>query len=648
MNDRGFSRPGPVRLTESSRVAFRPATQGSITAGLWAERRRVNRDVSVPEGWDRLHRAGNFHNLELAAGLSTGEYVNELPFLDSDLYKWLEAIGWTLADSELGAGVAGRLREFLDFSHRLLVAAQEEDGYLDSHFQVRFPGERFVQLQWGHELYCAGHLIQAAVALHRTTADARLLDVARKLADLVVHTFGTEKGAVDGVCGHPEIETALVELYRETGEQSYLDTARYFVDRRGHGLLGAARFGRHYWQDHLPIREAQSAEGHSVRQLYLLAGVADVYVESGDESLRQASERLWHEMVATKTYLTGGVGAHHNDEAFGDPYELPNERSYCETCAAIASVMFSWRMLMITGEARYADLIERTLYNGFLGGLSLDGSKFIYANPLQVREGHMAGGNDRDYARKSWFYCACCPPNVMRTLASLEHYVVLSSADEIRIHQYMPGRYAAAVGGGEASLRVDTDYPWEGQIRIVIEFAPGGVWGLGVRVPHWADGASVQINGQPATAEPQAGWLTIAREWSAGEELVLDLPLTVRFTRADPRVDADRGAVALERGPLVYCLEAVDNLNQRLDDIIIDTESAPVAEHQANLLGGVTIIRAQGVQRPRANQSWWPYASEVQASTAVPDPSHIALSAVPYFLWGNRDEGAMRVWIPAL
>ena len=648
MNDRGFSRPGPVRLTESSRVAFRPATQGSITAGLWAERRRVNRDVSVPEGWDRLHRAGNFHNLELAAGLSTGEYVNELPFLDSDLYKWLEAIGWTLADSELGAGVAGRLREFLDFSHRLLVAAQEEDGYLDSHFQVRFPGERFVQLQWGHELYCAGHLIQAGVALHRTTADARLLDVARKLADLVVHTFGTEKGEVDGVCGHPEIETALVELYRETGEQSYLDTARYFVDRRGHGLLGAARFGRHYWQDHLPIREAQSAEGHSVRQLYLLAGVADVYVESGDESLRQASERLWHEMVATKTYLTGGVGAHHNDEAFGDPYELPNERSYCETCAAIASVMFSWRMLMITGEARYADLIERTLYNGFLGGLSLDGSKFIYANPLQVREGHMAGGNDRDYARKSWFYCACCPPNVMRTLASLEHYVVLSSADEIRIHQYMPGRYAAAVGGGEASLRVDTDYPWEGQIRIVIEFAPGGVWGLGVRVPHWADGASVQINGQPATAEPQAGWLTITREWSAGEELVLDLPLTVRFTRADPRVDADRGAVALERGPLVYCLEAVDNLNQRLDDIIIDTESAPVAEHQANLLGGVTIIRAQGVQRPRANQSWWPYASEVQGSTAVPDPSHIALSAVPYFVWGNRDEGAMRVWIPAL
>ena len=263
---------------------------------------------------------------------------------------------------------------------------------------------------------------------------------------------------------------------------------------------------------------------------------------------------------------------HHTDEAFGDPYELPNERSYCETCAAIASVMFSWRMLMITGEARYADLIERTLYNGFLGGLSLDGSKFIYANPLQVREGHLAGGNDGDYARKSWFHCACCPPNVMRTLASLEHYVVLSNADEIRVHQYIPGTYTAAVGGGAATLSVTTEYPWEGQVRIRVDAAPGEDWGLGVRVPHWAESASVQVNGEPATAEPQEGWLTVTRTWAAGDELVLDLPLDVRFTYADPRVDADRGAVALERGPLVYCLEAVDNPGQRLDDLIIDTD----------------------------------------------------------------------------
>jgi DUF1680 family protein len=607
----------------------------------------VNRDVSVPEGWDHLHDAGNFHNLELAADLSTGDYVSDLPFMDSDLYKWLEAIGWALADPELSETAEARLQEFLDSSHALLSKVQENDGYLDSHFQVRFPGERFQQLQRGHELYCIGHLIQAAVALHRTTADARLLDVARNAADLVARTFGTEPGQVDGVCGHPEIETALVELFRETGERSYLATAQYFIDRRGHGLLGPGRFGAHYWQDHLPIRDAPSAEGHAVRQLYLLAGVADVYAETGDDTLREAAERLWGEMVATKTYLTGGVGAHHTDEAFGDPYELPNERSYCETCAAIASVMFSWRMLMITGEARYADLIERTLYNGFLGGLSLDGAKFIYANPLQVREGHMSGGNDGDYARKSWFHCACCPPNVMRTLASLEHYVVLSNTDEIRVHQYIPGTFTAAVAGGEATLSIATDYPWDGQVRIRIDSAPGETWGLGVRVPHWAGNVSVQVNGEPVTAEPTEGWLTVTRRWVAGDELLLDLPLDVRFTYADTRVDADRGSVALERGPLVYCLEAVDNPGHRLDDLIIDTRSAPAVDRQANLLGGITTISVQGLQRPRPNGSWWPYGSKDSVSAASAAPSAITLSAVPYFVWGNRDEGTMRVWTPA-
>ncbi len=647
MNDHGSVQPGPVRLTESSRVAFRPATGASISVGLWFERRQVNRDVSVPEGWDHLHEASNFHNLELAAGRTTGEYVNNLPFLDSDLYKWLEAIGWTLSDPDLGDAAQTQLQEFLESSYTLLEAAQEDDGYLDSHFQVHFPGERFQQLSWGHELYCAGHLIQAAVALHRTSGDARLLDLSRRVADLVVRSFGTGPGLIDGVCGHPEIETALVELYRETGERSYLDTAQYFIDRRGHGLIGSDRFGAHYFQDHLPIREAPSVEGHSVRQLYLLAGAADVYVENGDESLKDAVERLWAEMVATKTYLTGGVGAHHQDEAFGDPYELPNERSYCETCAAIASIMFSWRMLMITGEARYADLIERTLYNGFLGGLSLDGSKFIYANPLQVREGHVAGGNDGDYARKSWFHCACCPPNVMRTLSSLEHYVVLSSAGEVRLHQFIPGTYSAGVAGGEATLRVDTEYPWEGTVTVTVESAPGGAWGLGVRVPHWADGASVTVNGDADATVPQDGWLTVAREWSAGDVMVLEVPLDVRFTRADPRVDTDRGAVALERGPLVYCIEAVDNPGHRLDDVIIDTGSAPVVERNAGLLGGVTTITAQATTRPRPTESWWPYSSDAAVRADTGEPSTTALAAVPYFVWGNREEGAMRVFIPA-
>ena len=636
---------GPIRLTARSATALRPATAGEITGGLWADRRRVNRVVSIPGGWSRLHQAGNFHNLELAAGRATGSYVNDLPFLDSDVYKWLEAVAWALADPLLDSSLADRLRQQLAETERLLRDAQQSDGYLDSHFQVRFPGERFVQLPWGHELYCAGHLIQAAVALHRTSGDPGLLEVARRVADLVVATFGTEAGKVDGVCGHPEIETALVELYRETGAEPYLERARYFVDRRGHGLLGDGRFGRHYWQDHLPVRDAASVEGHAVRQLYLLSGVADVYLETGDATLLHALERLWAEMVATKTYLTGGIGAHHSDEAFGDPYELPNERSYSETCAAIASIMFSWRMLMITGEAKYADLMERTLYNGFLAGLSLDGQRYIYANPLQVREGHMVRGDDHDYQRVEWFYCACCPPNVMRILASLQHYVLLGGEARAVLHQYVTGRYAAAVAGGEVWLEVTTDYPWEGTVTIRVSEAPVGRWELALRVPHWAEQPTLTVNGTAVDTAPADGWWVVSRQWNDGDEVVLVLPLEPRFTVADPRLDAARGAVAVEYGPLVYCLEAVDNPGHRLDDLCVDTAVAPEVIAADGTLGGVAIIRTGGRVRPRTTASWWPYRLAGAPAGDEPKDS-LRLTAVPYYTWGNREPGAMRIWLP--
>jgi uncharacterized protein len=637
---------GPIRLTARSATALRPAAAGEITGGLWADRRRVNREVSISAGWSRLHQAGNFHNLELAAGRSTGSYVNDLPFLDSDVYKWLEAVAWALADPALDSSLADQLRQQLAETERLLRDAQQPDGYLDSHFQVRFPGERFVQLQWGHELYCAGHLIQAAVALHRTTGDPGLLEIARRVADLIVDAFGTDAGKVDGVCGHPEVETALVELYRETGAESYLERARYFVDRRGHGLLGNGRFGRHYWQDHLPVRDAASVEGHAVRQLYLLAGMADMYVETSDATLLEALERLWAEMVATKTYLTGGIGAHHSDEAFGDPYELPNERSYCETCAAISSIMFSWRMLMITGEAKYADLMERTLYNGFLAGLSMDGQRYIYANPLQVREGHIARGDDHDYQRVGWFYCACCPPNVMRTLASLEHYVLLGSDARALLHQYMTGRYAAAVADGEVCMEVTTDYPRDGIVTIRLAATPAGPWELALRVPHWAEQPTLTVNGTAVDTSPTDGWWVVRRQWNDGDEVVLVLPLEPRFTVPDPRLDAARGAVAVEYGPLVYCLEAIDNPGHRLDDLTIDIAVAPEVVPGEGPLEGVATIRTAGRARPRPGASWWPY--RLAGVTVGDEPGQsVPLTAVPYYTWGNREPGAMRIWVPA-
>jgi len=635
---------GPVRPLAGDTTALRPSTGGEITGGLWAERRRVNREVSIPAAWDRLHEAGNFHNLELAAGRTTGKYVNELPFFDSDVYKWLEAVGWVFADPALEQAIAQRLRSQLAETDQLLRAAQQPDGYLDSYFQVNFPGERFVQLRWGHELYCAGHLIQAAVALHRTTGNAGLLEIARRTADLVVESFGREPGRIDGVDGHPEIESALVELYRETGDECYLDQARYFVDRRGHGLLGDGRFGRHYWQDHLPVRDAPSVEGHAVRQLYLLAGVADLYVETGDETLLPPLERLWAEMVATKTYLTGGIGAHHKDEAFGDPYELPNERSYCETCAAIASIMFSWRMLMITGEARYADLMERTLYNGFLAGVSLDGQRYIYANPLQVRDGHIGSGDDGDYERRPWFRCACCPPNVMRTLASLDHYVLLGSPSRVTLHQYMSGRFAAQVADGEVALEVTTDYPWDGTVTVRVTNATSGSCELALRIPHWVEHPILSVNGNQIGSAPADGWWVVNREWRPGDEVVLRLPLEPRFTVADPRLDVARGAVALEYGPLVYCLESVDNPGHRLDDITIETTELCEPIAGADVLDGVTLVRAAGHIRSRGASSWWPYES---AATRPPSAyERVTLTAVPYYAWGNRKPGAMRIWLP--
>jgi len=644
MIETGRRTAGPIRLTGTSTVALRPATQGRITGGLWAGRRQVNRDVCVPQGWDRLHEAGNFHNLELAAARVTGEYVNDLPFLDSDLYKWLEAVAWTLDDPDLASAPVEQLLSRVAETTELLTAVQQEDGYLNSHFQVRFPGERFVQLPWGHELYCAGHLIQAAVALHRSSGDEGLLTIARRVADLAVRAFGTGLGQVDGVCGHPEIETALVELYRETGERSYLDLAVYFVDRRGHGLLGDDKFGRHYWQDHAPVREAPTAEGHAVRQLYLLAGVADVYVETGDATLLTAVERLWTEMVATKTYLTGGVGAHHRDEAFGDPYELPNERSYCETCAAIASVHLSWRLLMITGETKYADLLERTLYNGFLAGLSLDGERYIYANPLQVRDGHVSSGDDGDYVRVPWFRCACCPPNVMRLLASLEHYVLLSDERSLALHQYMTGTFAAEVAGGEARIAVTTDYPWDGAVSVRVEEGPDTPWTLALRVPGWAEGATLAVNGDAVEGAATDGWWRVERPWTTGDEVVLQLPLEPRLSAADPRLDVDRGCVAVERGPLVYCLEGVDHDGRRLDDLVLDTDEPLETAPEDGELGPVVLVRATGAVRGRPVASWWPYGS--RAAVAASTQERTPITAVPYFAWGNRGEGAMRVWLP--
>ncbi|NUR28443.1 MAG: glycoside hydrolase family 127 protein, partial [Catenulispora sp.] len=582
-----------------------------------------------------LETAGNLHNLRLAAGQASGEYRGDLPFLDSDVYKWLEAAAWTEGEHGLDPAVV-RAR---DAVVALVRAAQRDDGYLNSWFQVAKDGERWADLRWGHELYCAGHLIQAAVAQHRATGDGELLRIAIRFADCVDSAFGPDK-KIDGVCGHAEVETALVELYRETGEQRYLDLASYFVDRRGHGLLnpeptrGTAP-GPAYCQDHVPVRDATAVAGHAVRQLYYLAGVTDVAAETGDPALRDAAERLWSEMAARKTHITGGLGAHHAEEDFGDPYELPNERAYCETCAAIASVHWSWRMALLTGEAKYSDLVERTLFNAVLPGVSLDGTRWLYANPLQVRDEHVDRHGDHGVRRTAWFRCACCPPNVMRLLASLPHYFASTDADGLQLHQYATGSYDGAV-------RVETGYPWDGGVAVTIE--RGGEWTLSLRVPAWCEEFDAAVNG--VTAVPSgtgAGWLRIRRDWQAGDVVSLNLAMPVRLTAADPRVDAVRGCAAIERGPLVYCLEEGDQPVRGLDAFVLDTSTTLTAEHDADLLDGVTVVRGLGRRRAIPETGWWPYRSGTR-SDPLTEP--LPFTAIPYYAWANRQDGAMRIWLP--
>ncbi|MGJ5755920.1 hypothetical protein FB563_7806 [Streptomyces puniciscabiei] len=626
--------PGPVRLGPDARAALRPAVAG-IDAGFWHTRREVNARTSLPQGPGLLESAGNLHNLRLAAGTAEGEFRGAYPFVDTDVYKWLEAASWQLA-----RGREETLAAHVDRIAGLVAAAQQPDGYLNTWFQLRENGKRYEDLRWGHELYCAGHLIQAAVAHHRTTGRTELLNVAVKFADHIDSVFGPPGSGrpIDGIDGHPEIETALVELYRETGERRYLDLAGYFVDRHGHGLLG----GEAYCQDRVPLREATTVEGHAVRQLYLLAAAADLATETGDTELGAAAERLWHAMTTTKTHITGGLGAHHDREDFGDPYELPNERAYCETCAAIASVQWSWRMALLTGEARYSDLVERTLYNGFLAGVSLDGERWLYVNPLQVRDGHTDPGGDQSARRTRWFRCACCPPNAMRLLASLEHYLATSDEGGLQIHQYVSGRYA----GGSYTVRAETGYPWHGSIALTVEESPAGrPWTLSLRIPQWCQEFRVRCGERTydqGDAPVTDGWLRLTRAWEPGDRVLLELGLEPRLTAADPRVDAVRASLAIERGPLVYCVEQADHPGGGLDDIVLDPSRPLAVKHRPDLLGGVTTVVAAGRRRHIPDAGWWPYTSAPAPQGGEP----VELMAVPYYAWANRVDGSMRVWLP--
>jgi len=648
MNTKSTAAFGAIDNSKSSYCRFKTIPFGSvrINSGFWASRKSVNRLVSLKHGYEMLEKAGNFHNLRMAASRERGKYYG-MNFYDEDVYKWLEALAW-----EMGKNPDEQLQNMADEVIDLITAAQLPNGYLDSYFQVAEPDKKWTDLDFGHELYCAGHLFQAAIAFQRALGDERLMKVSRRLADHIGTVFGPGKN--EGTCGHPEIEMALVELYRSTQEPAYLQLAQFFIDQRGKNTMrGMGSNGPEYHQDHLPVRQATQAAGHAVRQMYLLSGVADLYMETGEQALWDAMQRLWLNITGSKMFITGGVGSRYDGESFGEPYELPPDQCYCETCASIGNLMWNWRLLLITGDSRHADLIERALYNGILSSPALDGQHFFYANPLMVRDGqsmrHSTNRPEEKSAsgRPEWHYVACCPPNVMRLFSSLSHYIATTDSDGIQIHQYASADIDLVIGHGrQVVLNMESDYPWEGRVRFKVNETDGSPWQLSLRIPAWCQSNTISVNGKAIDAtEMKAGYAILNRNWQAGDVVQLDLEMPPNLIQPNPRVDAVRGCLAIQRGPIVYCLEEHDQIEEsNMLDLVINPDEPLQAHWRDDLLSGLYTIESRGYI---SNAGLWGerlYRAQNQDDDAKMKP--VQLTAVPYFAWGNRGLRSMRVWIP--
>ena len=635
-------------------VSALPLNQVRFTRGFLAERARLVRDVVIPYQWEALNDrvagaepSGCVHNFQVAAGEKPGKFYG-LFWQDSDLAKWIEAAAYRLATHPDAA-----LEAELDRLIATLAKAQGADGYLNTYFQLVEPQNRWANLRDCHELYVAGHMIEAGVAHFQATGKRTLLAVVSRLADLIDRTFGLGPGQIPGYCGHEEIELALVKLARATGEARYAKLAAYFIDQRGQSpnyLLEETRrradpLPWHMYFDGLatlqaarPVRELTEPVGHAVRQMYLLAAMADLAREPGDASLLRSCHTLWNSLVSRHLYVTGGVGSEPYGEKFTEPFDLPPDRAYSETCAAIGVIFFARRMLELELRGEFADVMERALYNNVISGMSLDGTKFFYVNPLELipavakrrYECHLVKTQ-----RVGWFGCACCPPNVARLFASLADYAASLRPDGLALHLYAESDLRFTVAGGEVKLAIRTDYPWTEEVALEVRPAAPVEFTLQLRIPGWCRGATLAINGQAQPVAPVNGYAVLRRVWHPGDQVMLTLPMPIERVRADPRVSTAAGKVALQRGPVVYCLEEPDN-GADLAALSLPRTAALTARHDPALLGGCVVIEGQGV-RVQPGRSLY--------TVTPPQTETRSLRAIPYGLWANRGEGEMRVWI---
>ncbi len=630
-------------LNKELRLQAVPFTQVEITSSFWGPKRDTNRLSSIAANLENLEKAGNISNLKLAAKGKDPEHYKGPLFMDSDLYKGMEAAAYTLA-TDYTPELDAEMDRIID----VIAHAQGEDGYINSYFTVVHPERRWTNLRDAHELYCAGHMFEAAVAHYQATGKKNFLNIATKFADYIDSVFGDEPGKRAGYPGHPEIELALMKLWKATGNDRYLKLANFFVIHRGEKFYAKEhnipldKYTGDYHQDMYPICDTKTIMGHAVRAAYLLSGCTDVGRETHNEDLLRMVRRVWNNTVYKNLYITGGIGPSAHNEGFTEDYDLPNASAYQETCASVAMILLNHRLGLLYGDTKYEDVLEQTLYNGFLAGVNLKGDRFFYVNPLA------SSGN---HHRSEWFGCACCPPNVARLMASLGEYLYAENEDSLFVNQFVAGSVTTKIGGKEVKVKVDTRYPWDGTVRFTMDMSEPVEFGFYVRQPGWATQVT---HSWPSSAKVQSdkGYEFARRVWKKGDSVIYHFGMEPQMILANPNVKADAGMVAIKRGPIVYCLEGIDQKTE-LKNIYLPPETKLKPQFEKDLLGGVMVLQGDA-QFADMKVNWTrtlyqPLPAETQKNASgekVTQRGKTPIKAIPYYAWDNREACPMQVWLP--